>query len=303
MNPPDNNVYNPTNWDYAFDQTTLLNTPKDTPDASARALHWFLDAQPPAGSSNGQGSGGVYQQVAVQPGVPVQYSFWWKGAADSGTAWFEFMLIDGPFSFGEADLDQESASHNNPALLRKRTLSTVDTFAWQQVTDQSPADAGPAGPRQTTITPTGSIITVVLKAGRAGPGAMESFWDAVVISQNSGPNLLVNGDFESAGQLAPCENQYMFQNSCEGGYWTHSAFVACPTPFADTDDDQDVDQEDFGRFQACFAPGEPVSAECSCFDRPQPIQPNGSIDQADFAAFTLCITGPEVDWVSNVNCP
>lgn len=276
INPPANNVYNPANWDYAGAL------------AGSNALHWFL-------GDNG-GSGGVYQQVAVQPGVPLQYSLNWMGSGD-GAVWFEFQIIDGPFNLGQADLQQETTS-NNPAILHKRTQA----FGPEHLDDQSPAEDGPHGPRLQTVTPAGSVVTVVLKAGRTGLGAMDSFWDNLVVRQNDGPNLLVNGDFQSIGQQGICGSESMFHDACELNYWMHSSFVPCHVPFADFDNDHDVDQEDFGAFQACYAPGEPVSAACACFDRPQPTDPSGIVDQADYAAFVFCITGPDIPWVATQDC-
>ena len=97
VNPP-NGHFPANNWDYTFSQVTALGTTQDTPDASNYALHWFLDAQPPEFPDGGDGSGGVYQEIPVTPGVPIEYSFWWKGAQGSSLAWFEFVLIDGPFT-------------------------------------------------------------------------------------------------------------------------------------------------------------------------------------------------------------
>jgi hypothetical protein len=72
----------------------------------------------------------------------------------------------------------------------------------------------------------------------------------------------------------------------------------CRPLFADSDDDGDVDQDDFGLFQRCMGPEvilyppcslEPLSY-CICFDRNLDRQ----IDQRDFAAFEACASGPDV---------
>jgi hypothetical protein len=303
LDPP-NGVYNPTNWDYSLSQPTLLATVKDTPPGGGNlAFHWFLDAQPPDGyESNGQGSGGIYQEIAVQPGVPIEYSYWWKAAVDGGTNWFEFLLIDGPFTFDMADLLSESASVNNPAMVRKRELS-VGGFDWEQITHATPADTGPAGPRPQTITPTGSMVTVVLKAGRVPGGAMESFWDNIVVTQNGGPNLLVNGTFESFSEYTLCDATAMFQNGCEHDYWTWSPFTpppVCPQPFADADEDGDVDMDDFAALQRCITATGALAPECACFDRPQPVVPNGVINTFDLVMFEQCATAAGV--LADPNC-
>lgn len=294
---PPEGVFDPTNWDYSFGQATELGTVQDTPDGSDFALHWFLDGQPPSGVSDGEGSGGVFQEIAVQEGVPIQYSFYWKGASDSGDSWFEFMLLDGPFGVGTADRFEEGALGNNPAAVRRRTLSGAGSFGWEQLTDQSPAHSGPTGPRPTSITPSGSIVTVVLKAGRSSPGAMESFWDAIDVNQG-GANLLTNGDFESLVEQSLCNSEPMLQeDQCELEYWRKADFqvITCGQPFADADGDNDVDQEDFAMFQACFTgPNGGVPPGCECFDRPGPGLGDGGIDSADLLEFEECASGPAV---------
>jgi hypothetical protein len=75
-------------------------------------------------------------------------------------------------------------------------------------------------------------------------------------------------------------------------------------PFADADGDNDVDQEDFGIFQACFTdtddPGgafDPVL--CSCLDQDD----DDDVDQQDLLAFELCASGPEVNAVPSCDGP
>jgi len=73
-----------------------------------------------------------------------------------------------------------------------------------------------------------------------------------------------------------------------------STELCCVDPFADNDHDGDVDQADFGAWQACFAgSGEDYPAGCECFDR-HPATPDGDIDGDDFTAFMNCWSGPSV---------
>lgn len=314
LDPP-NKIYDPTNWDYSFSQTTVLNLTKNTPDGSAFAIHFFADSQPPDTISDAYMSGGVYQEITVQPGVPIQYSFYWKGKAAKAANWFEFLLIDGPFSPTAADM---SAAAN---IRRKREIENT-SFGWEQLTDQSTAFTGSGGP---TLTPTGTLVTVVLKCGHnptSTPGGVEAFFDAVIVRQNNGPNLLINGDFESTAQQPLCDNQRMAQDPNSNDYWLAAPpppevcdngldddedglidcddpncaeFLACQCndPFADVDGDGDVDQEDFAAFQLCYTgPGQgPPPSGCACFDRPEPTAPDGDVDQADFGLFQLCASG------------
>ena len=68
----------------------------------------------------------------------------------------------------------------------------------------------------------------------------------------------------------------------------------CHEPFADADDDGDVDQEDLGFFQICYTgafgtiPLEPEY--CACFD----VDEDGHVDGSDFDVFLQCSSGPEV---------
>jgi hypothetical protein len=99
-----------------------------------------------------------------------------------------------------------------------------------------------------------------------------------------------------------------FEDDCpEPGVWTENASCAaacplCNTPFADVDYDGDVDQEDYGFFQACFtgpiAPANPISAACGCLNR---TGSDGDVDEDDYVQFQNCAMGPEVPF--DVNNP
>jgi hypothetical protein len=59
----------------------------------------------------------------------------------------------------------------------------------------------------------------------------------------------------------------------------------------DMDGDGDVDQEDFGLFQACLTvPGDPIGPECLSAD----IDQNELVDQHDTTLFERCLSGPMV---------
>jgi len=61
-------------------------------------------------------------------------------------------------------------------------------------------------------------------------------------------------------------------------------------PAADFDLDGDVDQNDFGFFQACFS-GSEVPYEPGCKDAD--LNGNGAVDQTDFGAFRDCMGGAD----------
>jgi len=74
------------------------------------------------------------------------------------------------------------------------------------------------------------------------------------------------------------------------------AIVCCADPFADADNDGDVDQEDFGVWQACFSGnGHTAPAgnayPCSCFNRQGG---DSDVDDLDFVDFEACWSGPTV---------
>ncbi len=291
---PVGEAYDPTNWDFSFSQLTNLGMLKDTPDGSATAFHFFWDSQPPDAGTR-TGSGGIYQEISVTPGVPLSYSFWWKGQATVGenhNVWYEMLLLDGPFNLYYADGYQEqSRQQNNPYMVRKKVGTSSEPFGWEQITDQTPADSGNYGPRPQTITPVNNIVTVVFKCGRVPSGQLEFFVDKVEVRQNGGANLVANADFETGSQVYACEGEWVFKDACEANYWRRSPLTppGCPNPFADYDNDEDVDQADFARFQSCYTGSSQtiVDNQCRCFDSNN----DNYIEQIDFVAFEKCASG------------
>ena len=89
-------------------------------------------------------------------------------------------------------------------------------------------------------------------------------------------------------------------NACSGefqGIGTSCATTTCPchSPFADADWDGDVDQLDFGVFQACVTgAGGGILEGCSCFDRDNNGVGDDDVDQDDLDAFEECASGPDV---------
>lgn len=87
---------------------------------------------------------------------------------------------------------------------------------------------------------------------------------------------------------------------CVGGTWLGSGSTCgqcefCPDPFADTDRDLDVDQNDLAVFQNCFTGiGGGVPDGCECLDRDNAGAGDGDIDEDDYSAFESCASGPDV---------
>ncbi|MBP7935695.1 MAG: hypothetical protein KA354_13695 [Phycisphaerae bacterium] len=70
--------------------------------------------------------------------------------------------------------------------------------------------------------------------------------------------------------------------------------TSCAYPSVDADADGDVDQMDFGVFQACFS-GDTIAytgSVCKCFDK----DGDTDVDPMDFTEFLKCVTGPTITW-------
>ncbi len=65
--------------------------------------------------------------------------------------------------------------------------------------------------------------------------------------------------------------------------------AACPAPFADADEDGDIDSKDYAALQLCIG-DDPLPDECRCFD----TDLSGVIDASDVSDFMDCATGPAV---------
>ena len=92
------------------------------------------------------------------------------------------------------------------------------------------------------------------------------------------------------------EEECLAQNGQFNGVGTICSEVrCCLDPFADTDLDGDVDQDDFGVFQACFTGlGGGIEPGCACYDRDNNGVGDGDVDQDDYGAFERCASGPAI---------
>ncbi len=92
--------------------------------------------------------------------------------------------------------------------------------------------------------------------------------------------------------IAPTEFMTLGFDACLGEF--------CNTPFADADNDDDVDLEDFAQFQLCYTGvGGTAEGQCLCFDRDD----DDDVDSLDFDAFAPCRSGANVPWVPSAGCP
>ncbi|MBP7933695.1 MAG: hypothetical protein KA354_03510 [Phycisphaerae bacterium] len=87
-----------------------------------------------------------------------------------------------------------------------------------------------------------------------------------------------------------------------GGLAVKTIPDVCGVVFADRDHDGDVDQVDFGQFQACFSGSLAAPTDCNCFDRDgSDASGDGDVDVMDLLAFMNCYTGPAVAWSQATN--
>jgi hypothetical protein len=72
--------------------------------------------------------------------------------------------------------------------------------------------------------------------------------------------------------------------------------LCCPLPFADSDVDGDVDQDDFGVFQLCYNGTGLAPTGCECLDR----DGDGRVNATDLTSFSNCSTSPNVPWTQEI---
>lgn len=115
------------------------------------------------------------------------------------------------------------------------------------------------------------------RATGSGGRGFYGLLDKIVVSDH----VIAPPDFMIAG-LDPCL-----------GKW-------CNRPFADMDNDDDVDQLDFSAYQLCYAEVLAEGNPCLCLDK----NGDSTVDAADFTEFMKCVTGPAVHWSAELtpNC-
>jgi hypothetical protein len=109
---------------------------------------------------NGFSSCGVYQEVAVTPGVAYQLEGMWK-STNSADRWFEAILLDGPMSVFQAD---------DPSVVYDNVVAGYDSafnppgasFGWESFSATYPLVPSIV---DGTRVASGNVMTVVLKLG------------------------------------------------------------------------------------------------------------------------------------------
>lgn len=122
--------------------------------------------------SASSGSFGVYQELCVEPGVPVVIDWAWKGRS-AGTGWWEVLLVDAPYSIDAVD---DPANHPETVVGEK----------WEQGFDGAfplPAEEWATGAFE--VTPLSDTVTLVLKCGSTEGGDVEAMFDEVTVTHDS----------------------------------------------------------------------------------------------------------------------
>lgn len=99
------------------------------------------------------------------------------------------------------------------------------------------------------------------------------------------PEQCGNGIDDDCDGLTDCED-----SDCGND---PNCIPVCPhNPVFDSDDDNDIDHDDFGGYQACFTANVQItlSDECRCYD----WDGNGFVDTGDLLKFVNCYSGPGV---------
>ncbi len=126
---------------------------------------------------------GVYQQVDVTPGRTYRLDAYWKGRKLADSSSFEILLIDGPFSLAETDVEANFMFAYDPgAYGLPGPVGTTFGWIWSHEQYAPPLEQVDRNNRLGRRIATGSTMTVVLKAGSTG-GGVEAWFDEVRLSE------------------------------------------------------------------------------------------------------------------------
>lgn len=144
------------------------------------------------------------------------------------------------------------------------------------------------------------------------PDCMEGGW---VSNNMKGEEIVVydgvTGTAEGACCLPNATCEQLDETACtsqggiyHGNYVSCGSVSCCPIPFADSDTDGDVDQDDFATVQKCLREMSPFSEACECLNVVNTGTSMDIIDADDVGAFINCATGPSVQFMTdpNPNC-
>lgn len=138
---------------------------------------------------NGFASWGLYQEVAVVPGVQYRLEGMWMGVMTSG-GWIEAMLIDGPWNYDQADLPEAGCRDNIVAGYDGGAgWPAPDNWAWQPFSTTYSNWLLADGSRVAS----GNVMTVVLKIGGTNTNVYFDNVDLVPVPEPSSLLALAGG--------------------------------------------------------------------------------------------------------------
>jgi uncharacterized protein (DUF362 family) len=143
------------------------------------------------GDATTEGSFGVYQTVAVEPGKTYRVDAYWNGERLGDNQWFEVLLLQGGFSVAQADdpayvYDNFMYGYDNGTYgLANAGILTGDRFGWIWTHTQNapPLNQVDWNNRRGQLTATSSTMTVVLKAGSYGSQGIAAWFDEVRLTE------------------------------------------------------------------------------------------------------------------------
>ncbi len=136
--------------------------------------------------TSGGASFGVYQQVAVTPGKTYRVDAYWKGkklSPNGGDNWYEVLLLDGSWDYGQADGNPNVAPYDDPSEpvfnemygYDSHTYSMTADFGWEWTHDLNATPIDTIN-RDGLRVASGNVMTVVLKAGACCEATGASGW-------------------------------------------------------------------------------------------------------------------------------
>lgn len=269
----------------AFEAATAIGTSVNSYSANPVIISNLYADIPDAGTS---------ATVSWNTNVPARRQLWWTPQGTWG--WQNEKYT--PFSTAEGTVHQLTMSSLTPATVYEVSpLSTKKDYAdaggrrfriktgpWGSSTAQT--GAGRVAVQWATDWPSDSIVEYGLTAG---------------LGSSASSSTMVTGHQVTLTGLSAGEYYYRVlsseANPDPGGGRLYArspirTFSVVPLVPGDLNDDCDVDQEDFGRFQACYSGSGITQSSPACFGTR--LDNDEDVDQEDVAIFIRCFTGPGV---------
>jgi hypothetical protein len=225
--------------------------------------------------------------------TPSRTQLYWTPLGQSGAGYDAFTLLDGSLR-----------NSHDPQM-----VSLSPQKAYEVMPNSTADDYGDAGGRRFRVK-SGPWTTTVVQTG-AGRVQVEWMTDWEADSRvEYGSSLQLGQKVESSVLVST--HQVMLMNLSPGNYWYRVAsaephpdgddplimrspirsFTVEVVHSGDLDEDGDVDQVDFGMFQACYSGPGIVQNESGC--AAARLDEDEDVDQDDFGVFQTCFSGPGI---------